>query len=323
MSVIPSNLVLGGPQAYFVMDELRRIDLNLMLTLHALLSEKHVTRAASRLHKSQPAVSHALSLLRAHFNDPLLVRKHGKNTLTVRAQGLLDPLTESLSGLNGLLAASEFDPSIAKRRFRLSLSDYAAKIILPSLVRHVREAAPGIELAISQASREAMLAQLIEGELDLALGIFPVASDDIRVADLFSERFVCVADRKVLPPEGNLSLKDWLTRPHMMLALRPDAHDEIERSLASRGLRRHIVLAMPHWGAAVDLLPHTDLILTVASRAVGSLKSHRTLKTFEPPLELPRFPYQQAWHLRRDSDPAHVWLREAILRCSQQGKNGA
>lgn len=304
------------------MEELRRIDLNLMLTLQALLMEKHVTRAALRLHKSQPAVSHALSLLRAHFHDPLLVRKNGRNTLTVRAQSILEPLTEALNQLNGLLAAPEFDPSIAKRRFRLSLSDYAAKIILPSLVKYVRKAAPGLDLAISQASREAMLAQLIEGELDLALGIFPHVSDDIRVQDLFSEGFVCVADKSVLPPSGRLSLEEWLERPHVMLALRPDANDEIERTLSSMGLRRHIALALPHWTAAVDLIPQTDLILTVASRVVRS-RGIKSLRIFDPPLLLPRFAYQQAWHIRRDSDPAHAWLRQAIHMCSQEAKTAS
>jgi hypothetical protein len=80
------------------MDELRKIDLNLLLTLHALLTEKHVTRAAIRLHRSQPAVSHALAQLRAHFDDPLLVRKSGKMMLTGRAQSLLPALDAANSG---------------------------------------------------------------------------------------------------------------------------------------------------------------------------------------------------------------------------------
>ncbi|BCQ47823.1 hypothetical protein ERHA55_53500 (plasmid) [Erwinia rhapontici] len=92
------------------MDELRKIDLNLLLTLHALLTEKHVTRAAIRLHRSQPAVSHALAQLRAHFDDPLLVRREGKMVLTVRAQGLLPSLDGALSELNELIGAPEFDP---------------------------------------------------------------------------------------------------------------------------------------------------------------------------------------------------------------------
>lgn len=301
------------------MDELRRIDLNLLLTLHALLTEKHVTRASLRLHKSQPAVSHALAQLRDHFDDPLLVRREGRMALTARAQALMPPLTEALTSLNGLLGAPEFDPSRAQRRFRLSLSDYASRIVLPPLVRYLRQHAPGIDLAISQASRDAMLVQLSDGELDLALGIFPDVPESVRVEDLFQEGFVSLADRAALPATGSLSLAEWLKRPHVMLALRPDANDEIERALSALGLKRHIAVALPHWSAAVELLTGTDLVLTVASRAVGPLRPHKSLRRFDPPLDLPQFAYQQAWHVRRERDPAHAWLRQVIKICSVPG----
>jgi DNA-binding transcriptional LysR family regulator len=294
------------------MDELRRIDLNLMLTLHALLVEKHVTRAALRLHKSQPAVSHSLAQLRELFDDPLLVRRGGSMTLSARAQGLVQPLENALGGLNSLLEAPEFDPTLSRGRFRISLSDYAARIVLPQLMRHIRQKAPGLVLAISQASRETMLAQLADGELDLALGIFPDAPEEIRLQTLFPERFISLADKAVLPKKGGLTLEEWLSRPHVMLALRPDATDEIERALAARGLRRHIALALPHWGAAVSVISGTDLILTVASRAVEVPNQHKTLREFAPPLNIPSFNYQQAWHIRKEADPAHRWLREAI-----------
>lgn len=77
------------------MDELRRIDLNLMLSLHALLTEQHVTRAAHRLHKSQPAVSHALAHLRQVFNDPLLIRRGSRLELTAMALQLQRPLEQA------------------------------------------------------------------------------------------------------------------------------------------------------------------------------------------------------------------------------------
>jgi DNA-binding transcriptional LysR family regulator len=298
------------------MDELRKIDLNLLLTLNALLIEKHVTRAALRLHRSQPAVSHALAQLRTHFDDPLLVRQHGQMVLTARAQSLAGPLQDALASLNGLLAPAAFDPALARRRFRLSLSDYASRIILPPLVRYLRQAAPGIDLAISQASREVMMAQLQDGELDLALGVFDDVSANIVVQRLFSEDFISVADKSTLS-DGALTLEQWLARPHVLLAMRPDAFDEIERALAAQGLSRHIALALPHWSAALEVLPGTDLVLTVASRAAASVERFTTLGTFTPPFASPRIAYQQAWHTRKQDDPAHRWLREALYTISQ------
>jgi hypothetical protein len=44
------------------------------------------------------------------------------------------------------------------------------------------------------------------------------------------------------------------------------------------------------------------------------------LRQFTPPLVLPLFAYQQAWHRRRDSDPAHRWLRQVVMQCSSMAQ---
>lgn len=103
------------------------------------------------------------------------------------------------------------------------------------------------------------------------------------------------------------------------MAMRPDAFDEIERALAAQGLRRRIALALPHWSAAVEVLAGTDLILTVASRAVGLCASTRHCASSGRPWPS-SFDYQQAWHSRKDSDPGHRWLRETVWACSQPGR---
>lgn len=298
------------------MDDLRRIDLNLLLTLHALLAEKHVTRAALRLHKSQPAVSHALAQLRSMFDDPLLVRRDGGLVLTPHAQALEGPLEAALDHVRGLLRTPGFDPAHARRRFRLALSDYGARIILPRLMRALRRDAPGIDLAVTQGSREAMQAQLIDGELDLALGVFIDPPQQILTAPLFHEHFISVADRATLPATGSLSLNAWLARPHVLVAMRVDGENEIDAALAAASAKRRVALVMPHWSTALEVIAGTDLILTVASRCVPASKRGAGWRTFAPPIPLAPFEFQQAWHNRRDNDPAHVWLRERVAQCA-------
>ncbi|MFX7922482.1 LysR family transcriptional regulator, partial [Acinetobacter baumannii] len=93
---------------------------------------------AVRLHKSQPAVSHALAHLRELFGDPLLVRRGGKLALTARARELSQPLEDVLDQLGALLAPPAFDAAAAQRVFRLVMSDYGARTVLPELIRRLR-----------------------------------------------------------------------------------------------------------------------------------------------------------------------------------------
>lgn len=299
------------------MNSLRRLDLNLLITLHALLVEKHITRAALRLHKSQPAVSHALAHLRRAFDDPLLIRRAGKLELTSRAAGLVQPLTDALGQLGALLDPPGFDPARAQRVFRLAMSDYAARVVLPGLVRALRASAPGVDLVVSQSSREAMLAEVIDGELDMALGVFPMAIPDaIRLHTLFVERFACLADASTLPVSGTLDRDAWLARPHVLVAMRAGADDEIEQALAREGLRRRIAVLLPHWSAANGLIAGTDLVLTVARRSLGDLAHDPRLKVFDAPFPIEPFDFTLVWHSRRESDPAHAWLRKEIIRAA-------
>ena len=289
--------------------------MNLLLCLHALLVERHVTRAALRLHKSQPAMSHALAQLREIFKDPLLVRRGGRMELTPRAHDLQSPLDLALGQLNGLLKSPQFKPAKSTRHFRLALSDYAASLVLPALMVRLRKEAPSVNLSVTQASREAMLAQLADGEIDLALGVFPDAPREVQREVLFTEHFVSVADKTGLPVRGGLSLGEWLGRPHVLVAMRPDAVDDIDRALEVKGLKRRIALTLPHWSAARQVLEGTDLVLTVASRTLANPKTSARLRQFEPPVPLPTFAFEQAWHQRRQSDAALVWLRQCIAQC--------
>lgn len=301
------------------MNNLRRIDTNLLVTLHALLMEKHISRAAIRLHKSQPAVSHALAHLRTIFDDPLLIRRGKHLELSAKANGLLQPLTEALEGLENLLEAPVFIPAEAQRTFRLAMSDYGAYLVLPALVRRLRVQAPSISLVMTQGSREAMMAQVTEGEVDLALGVFPgLMSDPLRYQTLFEERFVSVADASTLPASGMLSLPEWLARPHVVVTHPSVSELEVESALHRLGLERKRQITLPHWRVANDLIPGSDLILTVASRNLVPLES--SLRTFSPPFVIKPFSFLQLWHLRRDSDPAHQWLRQQILDIAEASK---
>ncbi|WP_218089789.1 LysR family transcriptional regulator [Salinivibrio sp. SS3] len=296
------------------MNYLRRIDLNHLVTLQALLSEKHISRAAVRLNKSQPAVSHSLAYLRRIFDDPLLIRKSGKLELTPKAEELLQPLDEALSQLTTLFEPPEFDPNLTSRTFHVAMSDYGAKVILPELSRQIRAIAPNIKLVVTQGSRDAMIASIIDGETDLAFGVFPEVGKELQVETLFNEEFVCVADSSTMPECGYLDLSAWLARSHVLVALRVGTDNEIDQSLNKIGHNRNISMVLPHWRTAGELVTGTDLILTVAARALESGENNQKLTIFRPPFHIDTFDFDMIWHRRKATDPAHIWLRKMVGR---------
>lgn len=289
------------------MNDLRRIDLNLLVILDALLSEQHVTRAAERLHLSQPAVSHALARLRDLLGDPLLVRQGSGLVATARALELAAPLADALAQVQSLLAPNRFEPASARRTFRLAMSDYGAALLLPGLARALREHAPGIDLAITHASREGMQEGVLSGEIDLAAGVFPDLPAELRSTPLFQEHYACLVDRDSLPADGVLDLPTYLARPHVLLEMRGSGTPEIERALTAIRERRHVAISLPHWSVAPQLIQGTDLILTVSSQGLLNIDP-RHLLVVPPPFHIPSFGFVLAWHKRRGGDGALQWL---------------
>lgn len=292
---------------------LRNIDLNLLVVLDALLTEKHVTRTGARLHLSQPAISHSLSKLRVLLDDPILIRQGSEVVLSALAQNLQAPLKEILSQIEILLGKSiDFVPANSHRTFRLAMSDYGAAIVLPKLLRQLRAEAPNTTLVVTQDSRHGMLEQIAQGKIDLALGVFPNLSADISSEVLFEETFSCLLDRSTLPANGQLDLDNYLLRPHISVSVDGCSNGEIDRLLRDEGLQRRIAISVPHWRTAPSMISNTDLILTVATRTLDNALLDEELVSLSPPLPIPPFPFVQLWHNRFGEDPAHRWLREQM-----------
>ncbi|WZB75691.1 LysR substrate-binding domain-containing protein [Achromobacter insuavis] len=111
-----------------------------------------------------------------------------------------------------------------------------------------------------------MIAGVADGQLDLALAVFGETPAEIQRAVLFEEGFVCVADAAAGLPS---TLEDYLARPHVLAAASQDQRAaEVDAALARIGQSRRVALRLPHWTAAPAVLAGTDLVLTVARRAV-------------------------------------------------------
>lgn len=292
--------------------DLRRIDLNLLVVLDALLEERHISRAATRLAMTQPAVSHALNRLRDLIGDPLLVRVGNEMRLTAKAAALLRPLADALTHVRNVVMSEPFSPENCQRTFRLGMSDYGSAVVLPGLLRRLRAEAPGVNLVVTQSSRLEMLRQVTESELDGAIGVFPMMPEELESDTLFQERFVLVTDRRNLTEQNGLSLSHYLEAPHIHVSVQAMHHSHVDKALAALGAQRRIAVLVPHFTVAADLLVGTDLLLTIAARAINMEKISPDLVVLEPPFAIPGFDFVSIWRAGADRNLELTWLRSSI-----------
>jgi len=295
---------------------LSHLDFNLLIVLDALLQERGVSKAAVRVGRSQPAISHALQRLRGLFRDELLVRVGQRYELTAAAQAIADPLHVSLRQLNEVLAARPtFDPQNAERQFKIGASDYVAAVLLRPAIQKLATSAPGISLSIEPPPEEDVGGSLRNGQQDLTF--FPVdkrpKAADLCFDAILHDTFCCVAWR------GNQTIEDRLTRKTFEAAPQIiDLHGTspeqgpIGRLLAVEGIhRRHIVrtnyiLLMPF------LIEGTPALAVLPRRLAEWLCQRAALRVLSLPFKLPDWVMGMCWSSRHTTDPAHLWLRNFL-----------
>ncbi len=294
------------------MDNFANMDLNLLLTLDALLSEHNVTRAAQRLHLSQPSVSVQLAKLRDIFNDPLLLPGPRGMLPTARADELRQPLREAIELLRVAVSpATAFDPAKSDKTWRVSASDYGESAILLPALQRLRNAAPATRLAIYGTQPAKVGKKLEQGEIDLLFHTGEGVPEGLRRRKLFDEQYllVCRAGHPTL--QQNPTLSEFNQLEHVMVS--PDGggfYGITDQMLNEHGLKRKVVLSVPHFLFVLSALATTDLVAMVPSRLIGN---NPLLQSFEPPLKVPGFEMAMLWHERSHRDSAHRWLRDFFV----------
>ena len=294
---------------------LRNLDLNLLAPLHALLEERHITRAAKRSFLSQPAMSRALERLREMFADPLLVRSGRAYERTVRGERVLRELGTLMPRLEDMVRGEEFDQAQSEERFRVALTDHASTVLLPSLMGRVRVTAPGVEVEVSPWGIQAYQ-DVATGRIDAALSA-EEAPPALETEVLFNMDFVCLVGSAQRVRTRRLTLKQYLQLPHALVKTLEGQQTPVDRTLARLGAKRRVALSLPFFLPAIFAIAHTDLILTVPRKLAKVASNIAGVRLLEPPREIKVFPYFMVWHPRLTNEPAHAWFREQLREAAQ------
>ena len=301
--------------------QLENLDMNLLLALHWLLTERNVTEASQRLGLSQPATSRALGRLRDVFDDPLLI-KSGRSMLpTQKAESLQPAVSLAIERMRDVLRiADTFEPATAKGRIRIACNDYVAVIIAMAWINSVNRDAPGLELDLVDLSFAAAR-DLISGKIDLV--IMPdLAMSMIDIPphldlDQFVQKEIFVEDwksaiRKNHPlANQKLSLKEYVGLDHVLINPQEQEQGIVDVILAEKGMKRRIAYRTANFLSALPLIAKTDCILTAPAMLFDIYA--RDLLIFDPPLKVAPMQILGGWHPNWTHDVRHKWVRSKLF----------
>ena len=306
-----------------------RIDLNLLEYLDVLLRERNVTRAASHLGLSQPAMSNGLGRLRIMFGDPLLVRTSDGMAPTERALELQPMIREVLAKVDkAVQPQADFDAATAERFFRIMATDYAESTIFPPILHRLREAAPGITLDIMTPSDVSFL-DVEQGKVDMVINRFDSIPQSFHQKTIWEDNFSCMFSVDN-PIRHNFTLETYLQAQHVWVSktgmgvgvgMNPDDVQRlgwVDEALNLIGKQRRITVFTRHYQAAMLMAEQNDLIVTIPSKA-AKLQAHNPRVVVEkPPFEIPPIALKMAWSPLLQNNPAHQWMRRLIVEVARK-----
>lgn len=285
------------------------VDLNLMVALQALLEEKNVTRAAHRLHLSQPTLSVALAKLRAHFDDPLLLRVGSRYELTPLAQRLALEVGETLDAAHRLFDRDQrWDPSGATREFTVVGADYGFAVIGSTVLELAKEVAPGARLRFTAGGSP---------HTDDPAGVLRSADVLIRphgsILDLpfenvWRDRWVVLASADNLAFGDVMTLEDVAAHAWVLTHHSRSAFTSAGLQLRELGMALSVDAVVDSFFALPNFVVGTKRLAIVPQRLLASIPTG-ALRTAELPIENMPIEFAIWWHPTRNLDPEHAWLR--------------
>ncbi len=292
---------------------LDQFDLNLLVALDALLTEKNVTHAGIRIHLSQSAMSGALARLRDFFHDELLVPVGRRMVLTPLAQSLVKPVRSILLQVQATVATKpRFDPTTSKRHFSLGLSDYMAVVFMAGALQDIQRQAPNITFDLRPATvrnREA----LESGTLDFFIGPDVFSSESHPRMVLLEDSHTCIAWARNSRIGDKISLEDYLNLGHVTVHIGEGQSPNFdERFLRPLNYKRKVEVVTHSFSIVPYLVVGTNRIGTVTTRLAVKYAQFLPLKLVPVPVELPPMVEVLQWHKHRDQDPAYIWFRETL-----------
>jgi DNA-binding transcriptional LysR family regulator len=293
--------------------DVRKLDLNLVVVLDALLAERNLTRAGELVGMTQPAVSGALSRLRELFDDPLLEREGRGFVLTPRAESLIPSVAECMASVQRTFdILPTFDPVSSTRTFLVSASDYVLAEITSPLLSILQRDAPHTKVEFDGLPIEDMVSPI-----DLLRRDITIAGTGRGVpgkrASLFSDRFVCLVDpANPALRDGALSLDALRRLRYVRSVFGPHTSTHVDDMLNAAGIAPRTALTVQGFMPVPFALAGTDWVGWVPERTANRYAEPLGLVIADTPIAPSVLVEAAHWHPSKSDDPAIQWLVQQL-----------
>ena len=300
----------------------RTLDLNLLRVFDAVMAEGSLTRAAERLAMTQPAASHALKRLHLAVGEELFHRTAFGMRGTARAELLWPQVRAALAQLQAALSPRSFDPTTDAATFNIAMADATAALLLPPLVSAIESVRALANIRVLPLTTRDPRRLVEEADADLAVGYFPnaiaaiVAQGDeatLHHRQLYATEYVCVMRHDHPLAAQELTLDTFVDAHHLLVTFSGRAHGVVDEALATLGRQRRIVLTVNQFATAGSVVARSDLLTVLPRQFLPATGVEHRLVHKPLPLALGAVNVEMMWHLRKDDDPAHRWLRELVI----------
>jgi DNA-binding transcriptional LysR family regulator len=288
------------------------VELKLLTIFEEVYKTRSVSQAGENIGLSQPSISIGLAKLRHYFNDPLFVRTSRGMEPTPHAEELIKPIREALTLLRRALGHQiVFDPLTSNRAFRISMTDISQVVMLPTLMTHLKTAAPSVRIETLHIAQDTPR-NLESGEADLGIGFMPQLEAGFYQQKLFEQSFVCMVSKDHPRIRSELTLSRFVDEAHIVVTTSGTGHQIVDKVFETEQIERRIALRLPSFLGIALIVAKTDLLVTVPRRLAEMLSEHNDIKVFPSPVKLPSYQVKQHWHERYHNDPGNIWLRGVV-----------
>ncbi|GAA3216101.1 LysR family transcriptional regulator [Microbacterium terregens] len=298
--------------------KLSRLDLNLLVALDALLTERSVTKAAERLHLSQPALSASLARLRTHFGDPLLVRRGNSYELTALAVRLADHTSTALESARRIFEIqANWSPEASTREFSVYGSDYAFATVGAAAMAWAAERAPGVRFRFKLHN------PTVIDEVDTRLRsvdglLIPHGFlSDLPHVDLGKDHWLIMASETNERAAAGVTM-EMMAESHWVFTYQSQtAFTSASRQLQQLGVEPRVdaivesFLALPHFIAGTDRLGLIQSGLAAVALSGGGIR------LYDPPFDATPVLNALWWHPVHNRDPEHAWMRNLFAEAAR------